>query len=631
MALSVGVFKRNWNSLFRASLLRLSFGVVAKEIRVSLSGRVQPGRRSRSPSRTGREEESVAMDPNVHEYGYGDRIDPHVAVSKGWISLVPEAAVLPGVKAAVALAAIFLLAQVARWWRQAAPRNPFAEDDRRKEPREGGPELDKKKRDRVLKQGFHPDKVPRDLDAVVIGSGIGGLTCAAVLAKAGRKVLVLEQHDQAGGCCHTYIDKGYEFDVGVHYVGGMHRNTISKFLLDQISGGNIEWANMEDAYDTVTIGFDENRRSYPLTSGREKWRQLLKKQFPGEDKAIDEFFELLDVSRGDIKAHIMLKMIPLWAAWLLTKTGLVNLISGQWSGKFDQSCIDLCRSLTSNEDLQAVLTYCWGDYGTDPAESNFFIQSLLLNHYVEGASYPVGGASEIAYNIIPVIERSGGRVLVRAAVQEILHNGKKAMGVLVKKGGGEYRVEAPVVISAAGLHNTFNRLLPLSLSKASYFNGVASELKAGKPLFSVFVGLNASNEELGLKAENIWAFGSSDTAGVMRGYLDKSAEQVMDTDLPLLFISFPSAKDPHWSKHPGRASKSTCAIITVAKWEWYEKFKNTEPKRRGDEYEELKKAVADRMIKQTTKLFPQIERHIDYVDVSSPTLLVCHRYLLSRT
>lgn len=62
--------------------------------------------------------------------------------------------------------------------------------------------------------GFSVGKVPKNLDVIVIGSGIGGLTAGATLAKAGKKVLVLEQHDQAGGCCHTYIEKGFEFDVG---------------------------------------------------------------------------------------------------------------------------------------------------------------------------------------------------------------------------------------------------------------------------------------------------------------------------------------------------------------------------------------------------------------------------------
>lgn len=62
--------------------------------------------------------------------------------------------------------------------------------------------------------GFKKEKVPENLDAIVIGSGIGGMTAAATLAKLGKRVLVLEQHDQAGGCCHTYSEKGFEFDIG---------------------------------------------------------------------------------------------------------------------------------------------------------------------------------------------------------------------------------------------------------------------------------------------------------------------------------------------------------------------------------------------------------------------------------
>lgn len=62
--------------------------------------------------------------------------------------------------------------------------------------------------------GFLASKVPEKLDAIVIGSGIGGLGLAVLLAKVGKRVLVLEQHDRAGGCCHTFTEKGFEFDVG---------------------------------------------------------------------------------------------------------------------------------------------------------------------------------------------------------------------------------------------------------------------------------------------------------------------------------------------------------------------------------------------------------------------------------
>lgn len=93
------------------------------------------------------------------------------------------------------------------WFRSRSKRgpNPFASDTRRT----AAPViLDQAERDKILKQGFAGKKVPENLDAIVIGSGIGSLTCAALLSRAGKKVLVLEQHDQAGGCCHTFHEKG---------------------------------------------------------------------------------------------------------------------------------------------------------------------------------------------------------------------------------------------------------------------------------------------------------------------------------------------------------------------------------------------------------------------------------------
>ena len=75
-------------------------------------------------------------------------------------------------------------------------------------------DTDPKSRDKVLRQNFKPESIPNGLDAIVVGSGIGGLTTAALMAKAGKKVLVLEQHDRAGGCTHTFVEQGFEFDIG---------------------------------------------------------------------------------------------------------------------------------------------------------------------------------------------------------------------------------------------------------------------------------------------------------------------------------------------------------------------------------------------------------------------------------
>ena len=68
-------------------------------------------------------------------------------------------------------------------------------------------------------------------------------------------------------------------------------------------------------------------------------------------------------------------------------------------------------------------------------------------------------------------------------------------------------------------------------------------------------------------------------------YSNLDVEKMQDARIPLLFLSFPSAKDPNWNLHPGRKDKSTCAIITLARWEWYEKWQNRPLKRRGDDYD----------------------------------------------
>ncbi|CAJ0949434.1 unnamed protein product [Ranitomeya imitator] len=102
--------------------------------------------------------------------------------------------------------------------------------------------------------GFAQDKIPPNLDALVIGSGVGGLSAAAALAKAGKRVLVLEQHDQAGGSCHTFQEHGYEFDVGLHYVGQMHEGGMLRVIMDQLTDGQLQWNRLGDQYDSIIIG-----------------------------------------------------------------------------------------------------------------------------------------------------------------------------------------------------------------------------------------------------------------------------------------------------------------------------------------------------------------------------------------
>jgi len=540
-----------------------------------------------------------------------------------WLFTVPV--LKQAIMIAVILVALFLVVQVLRWSIQSKCPNPFDGDIR--VPRKDYIH-DQKKRDAVIKQGFSKDKIPDNLDAIIIGSGIGSLTTAAIMSRAGKRVLVLEQHDQAGGCCHTFIDKGYEFDVGIHYIGEMGHQTLNKTLLDQICEGQVEWSPLDDDFDVIQIGYGSDGRTYPVATGTEAWKSLLKKQFPEEEKAINQYFGLLDASSKTSTIHGAMKLIPLWIVKIVLASGIMKYFTNIFRPEYTISTLQLVESLTSNKDLQAVLMYCWGDYGTPPSKSNFTMQAALNRHFMKaGAHYPIGGASEIAFNIIPVIEKAGGRVLVRVPVTEIVAKGGKVCGVKVSKGTGTMEILAPMVISSAGLYNTFQTLLPKEIAAKSYYTKICKDLKPGVAAMNIFLGLNKSKEELGLKRQNMWAFTSNELNQIGEDYFNLDANTAMDSEIPLLFISFPSAKDPEWVNHPGRENKSTCAIVTLANWEWFQKWENKTIKKRGDSYDEVKNSIGHQMIEQTCKLYPQIRDCIDFTEIGTP---VTNKYYIAQ-
>ncbi|XP_060758016.1 all-trans-retinol 13,14-reductase [Neoarius graeffei] len=475
-------------------------------------------------------------------------------------------------------------------------------------------ELDKKERKKVLKQGFLASRVPQDLDAIVIGSGIGGLSIAVLLAKTGKKVLVLEQHDRAGGCCHTFSEKGFEFDVGIHYIGNLEENSMFRCIVDQLTNGQLQWESLENPFDQVVLGPLENRRIYPIYSGRNRFPQELKKCFPGEEKAIDEFMSLVKKCCNSVWMMILLKLLPSPVAKFLAYTGLANRLSYFFSYG-SRSLAEVVNSLTENKELRAVLCYIFGTYGTPPKEASFSMHSLLVRHYLPGAWYPKGGASQIAYNMIPIIEKAGGAVLVRAPVNRILLNAaNEAIGVSVMKGQEEVHVHAPIVISDAGIFNTYQRLLPKEVQTKPAIQKQLSMLKPGEAGLSVFLGLNGTKDELGLKAENYWIFCENNLDELFNGYVTGKREELVKS-APLLFVASPSAKDPTWEQRsPG---KSTLSVVSFAPYSWFEEWKDGKVQNRGAEYKELKATIMNSVLEVLTQIFPKIKDRIEYMDAGT--------------
>ncbi|KAH0623217.1 hypothetical protein JD844_031283 [Phrynosoma platyrhinos] len=446
---------------------------------------------------------------------------------------------------------------------------------------------------------FSKDKVPDHLDAIVIGSGYGGLALAVILSKAGKRVLVLEQHGKAGGCCHTFNEKGFEFDVGIHYVGQMQEGSILRMMIDQLTDGQLQWAKMDSPFDTLILGDPDGGKRYYMHSGEKKYIQELKKQFPGEEAAIDGFMRLVKKVAKGCALMAILKMLPIPLVMFLHWSGFLALIS-PFFRMLSKNVSSVVAEFTANADLRAVFSYVFPTYG---------------------AWYPQGGSSEIVFQSILIIERAGGTVLTKAPVQSILVNSEgKACGVNVKKGQDTVNIYAPVVISDAGIFNTYEKLLPKELRVLPEIQNQLSMMDHGISGFCVFIGLNGSKEELGLEAKNYYIYQHNDLNEAFISYLNCTRETA-PKNIPLLYIGSSSARDPLWEKrHPG---KSTLIILAVAKYEWFEEWKEEKVTKRGLAYESVKNSFVDSIMEIVFKVYPHIKNKIDHISAGTP-VTNCH-------
>jgi len=448
-------------------------------------------------------------------------------------------------------------------------------------------------------QRYRPSRLKGPYDALVVGSGIGGLTTAALLAELGWRVAVLEQHYTAGGATHSYDRNGYEWDVGVHYIGDMGTKTTVRRLMDFLTQGQLDWAPMDAHYDRFFIGDNV----YDAVAGREAFRDNLVGHFPREALAIDRYIALLgEVSRG-MRTFALDRTLPPWAAAVAGP-----FLRSRLPRSFDLTTWEVLSELTSDPELIAVLTGQWGDMGLPPKRSSFVIQALIAKHYLHGGFYPVGGAWRIADTIIPRIRAAGGEVFTYARVAEILVRDRRARGVRMEDG---HEIEARCVISDAGAINTFARLLPTDVARAHGYDALLPKVKPSIGHLGVYIGLQATAAELGLPKTNFWIYPDNDyDAAVDRFVADPTGP------FPVVYLSFPSAKDPDFERrHPGRA---TIEIVAPAPYEIFEPWADKTWGKRGDDYEALKQSYGERLLEHLYDKVPQIRGRVDYWEVSTP-------------
>ncbi len=442
-------------------------------------------------------------------------------------------------------------------------------------------------------------------DLILIGSGMGALTVASLMAQMrDKKVLVLERHFRAGGFTHSFRRQKFYWDVGSHYLGMMAPGSPIRDLFDLVTRNRVEWTKIPDPFDI----FIYPEFTFKLRSGKDSFITDLSEKFPEEKKAIIRYVR--DIYRAS-NAYLM-QSIQRSSSLILNILGFTgNLLLPAQLNLTTKAYLDRCFQ---SKELKAILASQWGDYGLPPSLSPFALHATFVRHFIDGAYYPVGGAATIAATVQSIVEEKGGRFLLNREVTQVLIDNGQAIGVKVNKVNLKEGYEqeeyyyAPTIVSNAGTATTYLKLIHEDYP-IPFRDSLRCFLTDHPPITSVglYLGLSQDPEKLGFKGENHWIYSGLDHDEI---YCCRS-NWILDAKPSLAFLSFPSLKDP-------KAKGHTASILAWTDYKPFEKWREQNWLKRDSEYRELKQRLSKSLINLVEQQYPGFSDIIEYQELSTP-------------
>ena len=449
-------------------------------------------------------------------------------------------------------------------------------------------------------------------DVVVVGSGLGGLSAAAHLAATGKRVLVCEQYDVAGGCSQVFRRKReWQFDVGLHYVGGVHQGEIGSVLRGVGLEGRMDWVEMDpDGFDTLV--FPRHRVRVP--KGWERYRDRMMVAFAQEADAVDACLATLQQVAQQLRRAGM----PVGKLDLLTFP-LRAPSAARWGMR---SLVELFDHHRLSPEARAVIVAQSGDYATPPSRTPVALHAGLLDHYFdEGAYYLRGGGQTLAAHLLDVIHTHGGRVRTRARVEQIVVEAGRVRGVRLASGE---QLRSSTVVSAADIKQTFLQMLrPDALSQRA--RARVSSYRMATPLFCVYLGLDCDLRER-MPNTNYWVHPDYEPeeayALARRGEMNPQ---------PPVYITSATVKDPDGSGHAPEGCSTielmTWSASTAEAWGVPGIDPKTDRYSKDPTYRGRKDTLAERLIDVGEGVLGDLRPHVRWQEAASP--LTQARYTMS--
>ncbi|HEY9859817.1 MAG TPA: carotenoid isomerase [Candidatus Obscuribacterales bacterium] len=433
-----------------------------------------------------------------------------------------------------------------------------------------------------------------EFDAIVIGSGIGGLVTATQLAAKGAQVLVLERYLIPGGSAGYFERSGYRFDVGASMIFGFGQQGTTNLLTRALQAVDM---SLETIPDPVQIHYHlPDGLDLKVHRDYEKFLQELIAQFPHERDGIRQFYDECWKVFNCLNA---MDLLSLEEPRYLTRVFFQHPFACLGLVKYlPQNVGDIARRYINDPALLKFIDmecYCWS---VVPADKTPMINAGMVfsdRHY-GGINYPKGGVGQIAQKLVEGLEKAGSRIQYKARVKQILMENGRAVGVELAS-GKVYRAKR--IVSNATRWDTFEHLLPTDKMPVAEKKWQQRYQKSPS-----FLSLH-----LGVKAEAL-------PTGTECHHILLEDWERMEDSRSTIFVSIPTLLDPDLAP-PGHH------IIHTFTPSWLEEWQGLSP----SAYEEKKEAAAATLVQRLEKIFPQLGQALDYQEVGTPRT---HRRFLGR-
>jgi all-trans-retinol 13,14-reductase len=443
------------------------------------------------------------------------------------------------------------------------------------------------------------DTQPDRFDAVIVGSGLGGLGCAAAFARQGFKALVLEQHDKPGGYATAFRRPGgFVFDVSLHSTtvgerGGVH-NLIPGFPEIQ----DVEFVPHPHLYRAIFPDYDLRVEQKNLPA----YIQTLAHHFPEEKAGIQALFDDMSGLAADVMKFSQAGGKPDMRRFSADFPHLFANYNKTWGQMMDAHIQD--------SKLKAVVSALWGYYGLPPSKLASIYYALPTILYMnEGGYYPRGRSQTISDAMVRFIEAHGGKVLLGTRVEKILTKDGAAYGVMT---ADKREYKGRVVVSNANAWDTFHGMLEPTADLAN-LNDYLARMDRFTPSLSSFIVF------LGLKRDLVGKANLGDTEVFSETGYDPEAGYRRLLEADMTNPGFGAMFYDNLYKGYSPAGKNTLTLVTLQGFDHWKKYEKDYWAGRKDAYRAEKERMANVLIRQAEEvLLPGLSKAIEVKEIATP-------------